>query len=68
MDFISTIEDVIEKKFEINFLDIQAGDVPNTFANVDELVNDFNYKPSVNIRVGIEKFIEWYTYYYKIKS
>lgn len=67
MDFISTIEDVIQKKFEINFMDIQAGDVPNTFANVDELVNDFNYKPSVNIRVGIGKFIKWYTDYYKIK-
>ena len=67
VDFISTIEQIIQKKFTINFMDIQAGDVPNTYANVENLVNEFNYKPSTNIRVGVKKFIDWYEKYYKNK-
>ena len=46
---------------------IQPGDVPNTFAEINDLVEDFNYKPAVNINQGIKYFINWYKSYYKIK-
>ena len=46
---------------------IQPGDVPNTFAEINDLVEDFNYKPAVNINQGIKNFINWYKSYYKVK-
>ena len=67
MDFISAIEHILNKKFDINYMAIQPGDVPKTFANIDTLVNDFNYRPSTPIIEGVEKFIKWYLKYYKIK-
>ena len=67
MDFISAIEQILNKKFDINYMAIQPGDVPKTFANIDTLVNDFNYRPSTPIIEGVEKFIKWYLKYYKIK-
>ena len=67
MDFISAIEHILNKKFDINYMEIQPGDVPKTFANIDTLVNDFNYRPSTPIIEGVEKFIKWYLKYYKIK-
>ena len=42
---------------------MQKGDVPRTFANVDELINDYKYSPKTNIRNGIRKFIDWYLSY-----
>ena len=47
-------------------LPIQPGDVSKTWANVDALINDYNYQPSTRIEDGIEKFIDWYIKYYKI--
>ena len=52
----------------MNLMKIQHGDVLNTYANVDDLVNDFNYKPTTNIRVGIEKFVDWYKKYYNLNE
>ena len=49
-------------------MELQPGDVPSTFANVDDLVRDFNYKPNTSIKTGIEKFISWYKEYYKINT
>ena len=67
MDFLSVIENTLNKKFNINFLALQQGDVPKTFANVDSFIKDFNYKPETSIKLGVEKFIKWYLKYYKIK-
>ena len=67
LDFIKTIEKNLNKKFEINFMKIQPGDVPNTFAEISDLVEDFDYKPVVNINQGIKNFINWYKSYYKVK-
>ena len=66
MDFIHAIEDAFGKKFKMNMMDIQPGDVPSTYANVDDLVNDFDYKPDTSIQSGIQKFISWYKEYYKV--
>ena len=47
-------------------MDIQPGDVPSTYADVDDLVRDFNYKPATSIQTGIERFISWYKDYYNV--
>ncbi len=47
-------------------LPMQAGDVPITYADIDDLVIDTNYKPSTSIETGLKKFIEWYRFYYKV--
>jgi UDP-glucuronate 4-epimerase len=65
MDFIEAIEDSLGKKAEKNFLPMQAGDVPATWADVDDLVKDMDYAPSVEIREGVDRFIKWYLEYYR---
>lgn len=45
---------------------MQAGDVPDTYADVDALINDVGYKPSTPIEVGVERFAHWYKNYYKV--
>jgi UDP-glucuronate 4-epimerase len=64
MRFIETLEDVLGKKTEKNLLPIQAGDVPATYADVDDLTKDVGFKPSTPIEVGITKFVTWYRQYY----
>ena len=65
MDFITCIEKKLGKTAKKNMLPIQPGDVSKTWANVDKLVNDYNYKPSTKIKDGIDRFIDWYLEYYK---
>ncbi len=64
MKFIGVLEDCLGKKAEKNLLPIQPGDVPETCADVDDLVNDVGFKPSTPIEEGIKKFVEWYLDYY----
>jgi UDP-glucuronate 4-epimerase len=64
MDFIEILEDKIGKKAEKEFLPLQDGDVPMTFADVDDLINDVGFKPETAIESGIGKFVEWYNSYY----
>jgi UDP-glucuronate 4-epimerase len=66
MDYISALEKILEKKAKINFLPLQKGDVPDTHANVDNLIKKFNYKPSTSVIDGVSKFVKWYKDYYKI--
>ena len=65
MDYIQAIEKKLNKKAIIDFQPLQPGDVNTTFADVDDLIRDFNYKPKFNIETGISRFIEWYKEYYK---
>ena len=65
MDFIVAIENSLNKKFEINFMPLQPGDVPKTYANIDLLVKELNYKPNTTIEKGIDNFVRWYLQYYK---
>ena len=65
MDYIHEIEKVLNKKAIINFQPLQPGDVNTTFADVDDLIKDFNYKPKNNIETGIARFVEWYKEFYQ---
>ena len=64
--FITAIEDACGKKAKENLLPMQAGDVPITYADIDELVDDIGFKPTTSIEDGIEKFVEWYKQYYSV--
>ena len=63
MDYISAIDDALGIIAEKELLPLQPGDVPDTFADVDDLVRDYDYKPSINVKEGVEKFIDWYKEY-----
>jgi UDP-glucuronate 4-epimerase len=65
MDYIQALEKALDKKAKINFLPLQPGDVPNTYANVDNLKKKFNYKPSTSVDVGVSNFVKWYKDFYK---
>ena len=62
--YIEVLEDCLGRKAQKNFLPMQPGDVPATFADVDDLVRDFAYKPATTLEYGIGKFVEWYKEYY----
>ena len=66
MDYIDALEKALEKKAKINFLPLQAGDVPDTFASTENLKKNFNYKPSTSVFDGVTKFVNWYKDYYQI--
>ncbi len=61
--FITSIEKACGLKAKENLMPMQLGDVPMTFANIDELVEDVNFKPQINIEQGIKKFVSWYQQY-----
>ncbi|MBL7877701.1 MAG: NAD-dependent epimerase [Cyclobacteriaceae bacterium] len=67
MHFIDVLEQKLGKKAIRNLLPLQDGDVPETYANVDDLMTDVGFKPSTSIEHGIEQFVNWYREYYKIK-
>jgi UDP-glucuronate 4-epimerase len=62
--FIATIESVLGRTAQKEFLDMQPGDVPATYADVDDLMADVGFKPATPIREGIERFVAWYKSYY----
>jgi len=64
MHFIACIEKALGREAKKNFLPLQPGDVPKTYADVDALVADVGFKPSTPIEVGIDRFIAWYRSYY----
>ena len=62
--FIEVIEEKLGKKAEKNFISIQPGDVPATYADVDDLIDAVGFKPNTPIEAGITKFVEWFKRYY----
>ena len=64
MEFIGTIEKALDKEAEKIMMPMQDGDVQSTFANVDDLINHFDYKPDTQLSDGIKKFIDWYRLYF----
>lgn len=64
MDFIEAIEKKLGKTINKNFLPLQAGDVPATFADVSDLVEDLGYKPATPIQEGIDAFVDWYVEFF----
>jgi len=66
LTFIETLENCLNKKAIKNLLPLQPGDVPDTYADVSELVNDFGYKPETKLETGIGHFVDWYKAFYNI--
>ena len=64
MDYIEALEKTLGKKAIINFLPLQPGDVPDTFANIDIINEKFSYKPSTSVIEGVSNFVKWYKNYY----
>lgn len=64
--FVTAIEDACGKKAQENLLPMQAGDVPITYADIDELVEDIGFKPETSIEEGIKRFVDWYKQYYSV--
>ncbi|MYL47156.1 NAD-dependent epimerase/dehydratase family protein [Virgibacillus halodenitrificans] len=67
MDFIEAIENKLGKIAKKNFLPLQAGDVPETYANVEDLFRDIDFQPQTSIQDGVNRFIDWYLDYYGVK-
>lgn len=68
VDFIETLERHLGKKAKKEYLPLQAGDVPKTYADVDDLVRDVGFKPNTSIDEGIRKFVEWYREFYNAQE
>ena len=67
MRYIEILESCLGKEASKNFLPMQPGDVPATYADIDALIKDVDYSPSTPIEEGIEKFVQWYKGYYKVE-
>lgn len=65
MDYIAALEKAIGTKAAIEMLPMQPGDVPDTYADVSDLAEQFGYKPSTPVEQGISNFVEWYCSYFK---
>lgn len=68
LEFVETIEKALGKTAEKNFLPMQSGDVPLTYADIDELMADIHFSPSTSLATGIQKIVEWYREYYPATS
>jgi UDP-glucuronate 4-epimerase len=66
MDFITAIEEALGIAAQKEFLPLQPGDVEQTYADVQNLIDEFGYKPSTSVKEGIQNFVEWYKAFYKI--
>lgn len=64
MHYIKVLEDCLGKKAEMNLLPLQNGDVPATYANVDDLIKDVGFKPETSVEDGIARFVAWYKEFY----
>jgi UDP-glucuronate 4-epimerase len=67
MRYIEVIEECLGRKAQKNFLPMQLGDVPETYADIDDLVRDTGYRPATPIEAGIRRFVEWFCEYYGYK-
>jgi UDP-glucuronate 4-epimerase len=67
MYFIKVLENCLGKEAKKNMLPMQLGDVPATYADIDDLYNDVGFKPNTSIELGIERFVAWYKDYYKVQ-
>ena len=68
MQFIGVLEKAIGKKAILNMTEMQPGDVPETYAEVDDLMHEVGFRPDTPIESGIEEFVKWYKSYYKVQQ
>ena len=66
LDYIEAIENKLNIKAKKKLLPLQPGDVPDTFADVDDLVEQFSYKPRMSVKQGVGNFVSWYKEYNKL--
>jgi UDP-glucuronate 4-epimerase len=64
MRYIELIEECLGRKAQMNMLPLQLGDVPETFADIDDLTRDVGYKPETPVEVGVRRFVDWFCEYY----
>jgi len=64
--YIEILEDCIGRKAEKNLLPLQPGDVPDTYADVQAMIDDFGYRPDTPIEVGVARFVDWYREYFDV--
>jgi len=64
--YIEVLEECLGRKAEKKMLPLQLGDVPDTYADVDDLIADVGYKPDTPIEVGVRNFVDWFREYYKL--
>jgi UDP-glucuronate 4-epimerase len=67
MRYIEVLEQCLGRKAQKNLLPLQLGDVPDTWADVEDLVTDVGYRPSTPVEEGVRLFVDWYLDYYKVK-
>ena len=65
LHFIEVLENALGKKAEKKLMPLQPGDVPATYADIDDLANDVGFKPATPIEVGIPRFVKWYREFYR---
>ena len=65
MDYIAALEKALGRKADMEMLPLQPGDVPNTYADVTDLVEQFHYKPATPVELGVANFVAWYRDYFK---
>ena len=66
LNYIEVLEASLGIKVEKELLPLQPGDVPNTCANIDDLIKEFGYKPSISVEQGVENFVRWYQEYHNV--
>jgi UDP-glucuronate 4-epimerase len=66
MHYIEVLEECLGRKAEKNLLPLQPGDVPDTYADVADLVRDVDYRPRTSVEEGVARFVEWYRAFYKV--
>jgi len=66
MQYIEHLERCLDRTARKNLLPLQPGDVPDTYADVEDLVRDIGYQPTTPVAVGVERFVEWYRTYYRV--
>ncbi|MDT2811541.1 NAD-dependent epimerase [Vagococcus lutrae] len=67
MEFINVIEKCVGKDANMIFMNMQAGDVKRTYADISDLKKDTDFEPKININKGLEKFVKWYKEYYEVQ-
>lgn len=68
MDYIAALEKTLGKKAVMDLLPLQPGDVPDTYAEIDDLVEQLHYRPAMPVEQGIQNFVAWYRDYFKVES
>ncbi len=66
LEYIRVLEEKLGRKAKMNFLPLQPGDVPDTMADVGDLMRDVGFKPQTSVETGISSFVDWYREYYKV--